>query len=38
MDSCISHDEFVLAINVLQDNNEMKEKTKNLKTPVEYTI
>ena len=31
MDSLISHDEFVLTNNVLQDYNEMKEEIKNLK-------
>ena len=32
IDSCISHDEFV-SINVLQENDDMKEAIKNLKNP-----
>ena len=31
MDSLISHDEFVLTNNLLQDYNKMKEEIKNLK-------
>ena len=32
IDSCISHDEFV-SINVLRENDDMKEAIKNLKNP-----
>ena len=32
IDSVISHDEFVLIINVLKEYEEMKEEIKNLKT------
>ena len=37
IDSYISHDEFVLVNNVLQEYNETKDKIKNPKTSVEYT-
>ena len=30
IDSVVSHDEFILIINVLKEYNEMKEKIKNL--------
>ena len=30
IDSVVSHDEFILIINVLKEHNEMKEKIKNL--------
>ena len=37
IDSYISHDEFVLVNNVLQEYNETKDKIKNPITSVEYT-
>ena len=37
IDSYISHEEFVLVLNVLREHNEMRKEIKNPENSVEYT-